>query len=65
MQIEVVMTDQIKKLLKNPALKLGEAIAAERLKRAGVKLGDDLGLRPVNPHAERYPAELIRKIAGG
>lgn len=59
------MTDEIKKLLENPALKLCEAIAAERLKRAGVKLGDDWGLRPVNPHTERYPPELIRKIAGG
>ena len=59
------MTDQIKERLKNPALQLCEAIAAERLKRAGVKLGDDLGLRPVNPHAEEFHPELIRKIAGG
>jgi hypothetical protein len=59
------MNDEIKELLKNPALKLAEAIAAARLKRAGVKLGDDLGLRPVNPHHDRYPPELIRKLAGG
>jgi hypothetical protein len=59
------MSDQIKKLLKNPALKLCEAIAAERLKRAGVTLGDDWGLRPAEPHAEEFPPELIRKIAGG
>ena len=59
------MTDQIKERLKNPALKLCEAIAAERLKRAGVTLGDDLGLRPATPHTEEFPPELIRKIAGG
>ena len=59
------MTDEIKELLKNPALKLCEAIAAEQLKRAGVTLGEDWGLRPANPHADRYPPELIRKIAGG
>ena len=60
------MTDQIKERLKNPALKLGEAIAAARLKRAGVTLGDDWGLRRAKPHAgEAFPPELIRKIAGG
>lgn len=60
------MTDQIKERLKNPALKLAEEIAAARLKRAGVKLGEDWGLRPERPQAEEeFPAELIRKIAGG
>jgi hypothetical protein len=60
------MTDKIKERLKNPALKLAEEIAAARLKRAGVKLGDDWGLRPTKPQAEeRFPPELIRKIAGG
>ena len=59
------MTNQIKELLKNPALKLGEAIAAERLKLAGVTLGDDLGLRPAKSHPEEFPPELIRKLAGG
>jgi hypothetical protein len=60
------MTDQIKERLKNPALRLAEEIAAARLKRAGVKLGDDWGLRPVKAHAEEaFPPELIRKIAGG
>lgn len=60
------MTDQIKERLKNPALKLAQEIAAARLKRAGVTLGDDWGLRPEGPQAENeFPPELIRKIAGG
>jgi hypothetical protein len=60
------MTKQIQELLKNPALKLAEEIAEARLKRAGVKLGDDWGLRPAKPEAENiFPPELIRKIAGG
>jgi hypothetical protein len=60
------MTDQIKERLKNPALKLAEEIASARLKRAGVQLGDDWGLRPPKPPTEEaFPPELIRKIAGG
>ena len=60
------MTDQIKERLKNPALKLAEEIAAARLKRAGVKLGDDWGLRPAKPQDEEaFSPDLIRKIAGG
>jgi hypothetical protein len=60
------MTEQIKERLKNPALKLAEEIAEARLRRAGVKLGDDWGLRPTKPETEdAFPAELIRKIAGG
>jgi hypothetical protein len=59
------MTDQIKERLKNPALKLAQEIAAARLKRAGVTLGDDWGLRPVASPEERFPPDLIRKIAGG
>ena len=63
------MTDQIKERLKNPALKLAEEIAAARLRRAGVTLGGDWGLRPTNttPEAtdEPFSPGLIRKIAGG
>jgi hypothetical protein len=62
------MTDEIKERLKNPALKLAEEIAAARLKRAGVKLGDDWGLRPQKPNSEgeeAFSPGLIRKIAGG
>jgi hypothetical protein len=62
------MTYQIKERLKNPALKLAEEIAAARLRRAGVTLGDDWGLRPAKPSseaAETFSPELIQKIAGG
>jgi len=60
------MTDHLKERLKNPALELAEEIAEARLKRAGVKLGDDWGLRPAKPASEgTFSPELIRKIAGG
>lgn len=60
------MTDDIKKLLKNPALRLAEEIAAERLKRAGVKLGPDWGLpTPKSNPDEGFSPELIRKLGGG
>ena len=60
------MTDEIKERLKNPALKLAREIAAARLERAGVKLGDDWGLRPAAQQPDgAFPPGLIRKIAGG
>jgi len=62
------MTYQIKERLKNPALKLAEEIAAARLRRAGVTLGGDWGLRPAKPSSEAdeaFSPELIQKIAGG
>jgi hypothetical protein len=60
------MTDQSQEYLKNPVLRLAEEIAEARLKRAGVKLGDDWGLQPAKPATEHvFPPELIRKIAGG
>lgn len=63
------MTAQIKERLKNPALKLAEEIAAARLKRAGVTLGGDWGLRTRQPAPEAtdetFSPDLIRKIAGG
>ena len=60
------MTDDIKELLKNPALKLAEEIAAARLERAKVKLGADWGLPTPksNPEAGFSP-DLIRKLGGG
>lgn len=61
------MTAQIKERLKNPALTLAQQIAEARLKRAGVTLGGDWGLRkPASETAdETFSPELIRKIAGG
>jgi hypothetical protein len=59
------MTDDIRKLLENPALSLLEAIAAARLKRAGVTLSEDWGLPAprANPDG-RFSPELIRRLGG-
>jgi hypothetical protein len=60
------MTDDIKELLKNPALRLAEEIAAARLKRAGVKLGEDWGLpTPKSKPDEGFSPDLLRKLGGG
>jgi hypothetical protein len=60
------MTDDIKKLLRNPALRLSAEIAAARLERAGVKLGQDLGLStPKSNPDEGFSPALIRQLAGG
>jgi hypothetical protein len=60
------MTDDIQKLLRNPALRLAEEIAAARLKRAKVKLGPDWGLpTPQSRPDEGFSPELLRKVAGG
>jgi len=60
------MANDIRELLKNPALRLAEEIAAARLERAGIKLGKDLGLPTprANPH-EGFSAGLIWRLAGG
>lgn len=60
------MTDDLRKLLENPALRLAEEIAAARLERAGVKLGEDWGMPTpkANPQ-EGFTPGLIRKLAGG
>jgi hypothetical protein len=60
------MTDEIRELLKNRALRLTEAIAAARLKRAGIRLGEDWGLPTPRANPEgRFSPELIRRLAGG
>ena len=60
------MTDDIKELLKNPALRLAEEIAAARLERAGVKLGEGWGFpAPKSNPDGRYSPEFLRKLAGG
>jgi hypothetical protein len=60
------MNDEIRELLKNPALRLLEARAAQQLKRAGIKLGDDWGIPTprLNPDGLFSP-ELLRRLAGG
>jgi hypothetical protein len=59
------MTDDIKELLKNPALRLAEEIAAARLKRARVVLGEDWGLPTPKSRPEAgYTPEFLRKLGG-
>jgi hypothetical protein len=65
-----MMTDRIKERSKNPTLRLARQLAAARLKRAGVTLSKDFSRHPAKPPApaeveETFPAELIRRLAGG
>jgi hypothetical protein len=60
------MTDDIWKLLENPALRLSEELVAARMKLAGVKLADDWGVKTPKSHPESgFSPELIRRLAGG
>lgn len=61
------MADRFKERLKNPALRLAQEIAAERLKQAGVKLSPKFSRHPPVKAAteEKYSPELIRRLAGG
>ena len=60
------MTTSSKKLPQNPSLKLAEQVAEARLKRAGVTLGDDLGLpKPKGSRKDGLPPALVKRLAGG
>lgn len=64
------MIKNTKKLLENHAIPLSEAVTTARLERAGVTLGDDLGLRKVNSLKEvcrkhGFSVTHIKKLAGG
>jgi hypothetical protein len=55
-----------KTLLQNPSLRLAEQVAEARLKRAGVTLGEDLGLpKPKGNRKDGLPPALIKRLAGG
>lgn len=59
------MTANSRKLLQAQGLELAEEVAAVRLRRAGVTLGQDLGLpRPKPAKKNRFPAKLVRRLAG-
>lgn len=59
------MTTNSRKLLQTQGLELAEEVAAVRLRRAGVKLGQDLGLpQPKPARRNRFPAKLVRRLAG-
>lgn len=60
------MTTSPQKLLQNPSLTLTEQVAVARLKRAGVRIGRDLGLpAPKASKKAGVPSALIRRLAGG
>lgn len=60
------MTTDYKKLLLNHGLNLEAQVAAERLRRAGVTLGKDLGLSVTKPaKKDRFSPTLIKRLAGG
>jgi hypothetical protein len=60
--LEFQMPKTSKKLLQNHSLELTRQVAAERLRRAGVTLGPDLGLP--RPKSGKTGA-LIKRLAGG
>ena len=60
------MTDDLKKLLANHTLELSRQVTAEFCRQAGVVLGDDLGLKSLKMKPrKRYPASVVKKLAGG
>ena len=60
------MTTDSRKLLGNHGVKLAEQVATERLRRAGVTLGKDLGLpTPRSAKKDRFSSTLIKRLAGG
>jgi hypothetical protein len=60
------MTTDSRKLLGNHGVRLAEQVATERLRRAGVTLGKDLGLpTPRSAKKDRFSRTLIKRLAGG
>jgi hypothetical protein len=60
------MNRDLRKLFENHPFELSEQVTAERLKRAGVVLGNDLGLqRGKSKPRTRYPASIVKTLAGG
>ena len=59
------MTGKLKKLFGNQSVELSRQVTAERARKAGIVLGDDLGLRGFKAKPTvRYPASIIKKLAG-
>jgi hypothetical protein len=60
------MTRVQRNFFKSQYLELSEQVTEEFLRRAGVVLGEDLGLtRHRSKPRTRFPASAIRKLAGG
>jgi len=62
------MTDFVKKFLANQSLELSRQVTHERLKRAGVSIGNDMGLKKPQSGAaataRRLPPKLVKRLAG-
>jgi hypothetical protein len=60
------MTKAQKEFFQNQSVELSEQVTEERLRKAGVRLADDLGLKPDRSKPRpRFPAAGIKKLAGG
>jgi hypothetical protein len=60
------MSTRLDKRFENQAVKLSEAVAAERLKRAGVTLGPNLGITsPKQRKNSGFSRSLVKRLAGG
>jgi hypothetical protein len=60
------MTRVQRNFFKSRYIELAEQVTEERLRRAGVVLGEDLGLkRDRSKPRTRFPAAGIKKLAGG
>jgi hypothetical protein len=62
-----VVTKSTKKRQENPTLPLAREVAAERLRRSGFVTLRSLKRHgePAEPVEQRFPRELVRKLAGG
>ncbi|HEV7441715.1 MAG: hypothetical protein JWO04_4934 [Gammaproteobacteria bacterium] len=60
------MTKAQKEFFKNQSVELSEQVTEERMRKAGIVLADDLGLKPDGSKPRiRFPAAGIKKLAGG
>lgn len=60
------MTKLQDKFFKNQAVELSEQVTEARMRKAGIVLADDLGLKPDrSKRRPRFPAAGIKKLAGG
>lgn len=58
------MPPTVKKLLGNHAVNLQQQVANERLKRSGVRFGRDLRLGKRAAGQVKFPASVIKRMAG-
>jgi hypothetical protein len=60
------MTKTQREFFKNQAVELSEQVTEERMRKAGIVLADDLGLKPDKSKPRPwFPVSGIKKLAGG